>query len=125
VLSFAVSTTLDTQFCIAALKNALAIAKPDICNSDQGSQFTARSFTDCLQNAHVRISMDGRGRALDNVFVERLWRSVKHEDVYLKDYCTPRESLEGLTKYFRFYNTERPHQSLDYHTPAEVYYARG
>jgi putative transposase len=125
VLSFAVSTTLDHQFCIAALRDALAIAKPDICNSDQGSQFTAKPFTDCLKGAYVRISMDGRGRALDNVFVERLWRSVKYEDVYLKDYRTPRESLEGLTKYFRFYNHERPHQSLDYRTPAEVFYARG
>jgi putative transposase len=124
VLSFAVSTTLDHQFCIAALRDALANAKPEICNTDQGSQFTAKQFISCLQEAEVRISMDGRGRALDNVFVERLWRSVKYEDVYLKDYRTPRDSFEGLTKYFRFYNHERPHQSLDYRTPAEVFYAR-
>jgi len=123
VLSFAVSTTLDHQFCIAALKEALAIARPDICNSDQGAQFTAKPFIGCLQDAGVLISMDGRGRALDNVFVERLWRTVKYEDVYLKDYHTPRESVCGLTEYFRFYNHERPHQSLDNRTPAEVFHA--
>ncbi len=124
VLSFAVSTTLDHLFCVAALKEALAIAKPEICNSDQGAQFTAQPFIECLQAANVRISMDGRGRALDNVFVERLWRSVKYEDVYLKDYRTPKESLVGLTHYFRYYNFERPYQSLNDRTPAEVFYAR-
>jgi len=125
VVSFAVSTTLDHQFCIAAFRAALEIARPEICNSDQGSQFTAIPFVNCLRDACVRISMDGRGRALDNVFTERLWRSVKYEDVYPKDYRSPRESLSGLTQYFRFYNYERPHQSLDYRTPAEVFYARG
>lgn len=123
VLSFAVSTTLDHQFCIAALNEALEIAKPNICNSDQGSQFTSTPFIECLQKAGVRISMDGRGRALDNVFVERLWRSVKYEDIYLKDYSTPRDALRGLTTYFRFYNHQRPHQSLGNRTPADVFYA--
>lgn len=122
VVSFSLSTTLDHLFCIAALKEALAIAKPDICNSDQGAQFTALPYIDCLKEAGIRISMDGRGRALDNVFTERLWRSVKYEEVYLKDYCVPREALGGLTRYFRYYNYERPHQSLDYRTPAEVFY---
>jgi len=124
VLSFAVSTTLDHQFCIAALKDALEIAKPEISNSDQGSQFTALPFISCLQKAGIRISIDGRGRAFDNIFTERLWRSVKYEDVYLKDYQAPNESVRGLTQYFRFYNYERPHQSLDYRTPAEVFYAK-
>lgn len=123
VLSFAVSTTLDNQFCIAALSDALRIGKAEICNSDQGSQFTSLPFINCLRAANIRISMDGRGRALDNVFTERLWRSVKYEDVYLKDYHTPNESFLGLTEYFRFYNFERPHQSLKYKTPAEVFYA--
>lgn len=124
VLSFAVSTTLDHQFCVAALKDALEIAKAEICNSDQGSQFTALPFISCLRKAGVRISMDGQGRAFDNIFTERLWRTVKYEDVYLKDYQIPTESVRGLTEYFRFYNYERPHQSLDYRTPAEVFYAK-
>jgi putative transposase len=124
VLSFAVSTTADHQFCIAALNEALKIGKAEICNSDQGSQFTSIPFVSCLQEAGVRISMDGRGRALDNVFTERLWRTVKYEDVYLNDYQSPRDSLHGLTAYFRFYNYERPHQALGYRTPAEVFYAK-
>lgn len=124
VVSFTLSTTMDHQFCVAALKEALSVAIPDICNSDQGSQFTALAFIECLQAAQVRISMDGRGRALDNVFTERLWRSVKYEDVYLKEYQTPREALVGLTEYFRFYNHDRPHQSLNNHTPAEVFYGK-
>lgn len=123
VLSFAVSTTLDNQFCIAALNDALRIGKAEISNSDQGSQFTSLPFINRLREANIRISMDGRGRALDNVFTERLWRSVKYEDVYLKDYQTPNESLHGLKDYFRFYNYERPHQALKYKTPAEVFYA--
>lgn len=124
VLSFAVSTTLDHQFCVAALKDALEIAKAEICNSDQGSQFTAIPFISCLQKADIRVSMDGRGRALDNIFTERLWRTVKYEDVYLKDYHSPNAAVKGLTGYFRFYNYERPHQSLGYSTPAEVFYAK-
>jgi putative transposase len=123
VLSFSVSTTLDSQFCISALDDALLIANPYICNSDQGAQFTANLFQKRLQKANVLISMDGRGRALDNVFTERLWRSVKYENVYLKDYDSPRNALLGLTEYFHFYNYQRPHQSLDYRTPADVFYA--
>jgi putative transposase len=124
VLSFAVSTTLDHQFCVEALEEALRIATPGICNSDQGTQFTCDPYLSCLERAKVRISMDGRGRALDNVFTERLWRTVKYEDVYLKGYQTPLQARTGLTEYFRFYNHERPHQSLDYRTPAEVYNGR-
>lgn len=124
VLSFAVSTTLDNQFCITALKDALRIGKAEICNSDQGVQFTSLPFIACLQAASIRVSMDGRGRALDNVFTERLWRTVKYEDVYLRDYQTPIESFTGLKKYFKFYNYERPHMSLSYRTPAEVFYAK-
>jgi putative transposase len=123
VLSFAVSTTPDHQFCVAALNEALEIGKAEICNSDQGAQFTAVPFVSRLQEAGVRISMDGRGRALDNVFTERLWRTVKYEDVYLKDYQSPRDARQGLISYFRFYNHERPHQALNYRTPAEVFYA--
>lgn len=123
VLSFKVSTSLDNQFCIAALKDALRIGKAEICNSDQGVQFTSLPFVNSLKEANIKISMDGRGRALDNVFTERLWRSVKYEDVYLKDYETPKESFCGLKAYFRFYNNDRPHQALKYKTPAEVFYA--
>jgi len=124
VVSFAVSTTLDHQFCITAFEEALRVAKPEICNSDQGVQFTSLAFTDRLKTAGVRISMDGRGRALDNVFTERLWRSTKYENVYLSDYTTPRTATHGLTEYYQFYNHQRPHQSLEYRTPAEVYYAK-
>ena len=123
VLSFAVSTTPDHQFCLSALNEALEIGKAEICNSDQGAQFTAVPFVSRLQEAGVRVSMDGRGRALDNVFTERLWRTVKYEDVYLKDYLSPRDSFRGLTAYFQFYNYERPHQALNYRTPSEVFYA--
>jgi putative transposase len=123
VLSFAVSTTLDHQFCISAFTDALRCGRADICNSDQGSQFTAKPFIDCVKGAGVQISMDGRGRALDNVFTERLWRTVKYEDVYLNDYQSPRDALQGLYRYFKFYNHKRPHQALKYLTPAEVFYA--
>lgn len=123
VLSFEVSTTLDHQFCLEALDEALVVAKPEICNSDQGAQFTCEPFLGRLENAQIRISMDGKGRALDNVFTERLWRTVKYEDVYLKGYQTPLAARRGLGEYFRFYNHERPHQSLEYRTPAEVYHA--
>lgn len=122
VLSFSVSTTLDHQFCIDALEEALMIAKPEISNTDQGAQFTCEPFLSRLEHAKVRISMDGKGRALDNVFTERLWRTVKYEDVYLKGYETPAQARTGLGEYFWFYNNERPHQSLDYRTPAEVYH---
>lgn len=122
VLSWAVSITLDVGFCLEALDEALSVAKPDIFNSDQGSQFTSLDFTGRLAASGIRISMDGRGRALDNVFVERLWRSVKYEEVYLKDYETPRAAIQGLRQYFDFYNGQRLHQALDYQTPATVYF---
>lgn len=122
VLSWQLSNTLDVAFCLEALEQALALARFEIFNTDQGSQFTSEAFTGRLAAAGVAISMDGRGRALDNVFVERLWRSVKYEDIYLKDYMTGAETYEGLKRYFTFYNTERPHQALDNHTPYEVYH---
>lgn len=125
VLAWELSITLDSGFCVAALERALEVAgRPEIFNTDQGAQFTSEAFLSVLQGQGVRISMDGRGRALDNAFVERLWRSVKYEDVYLKDYQTPIETGEGLGRYFRFYNEERLHQALDYRTPAEVYAER-
>jgi putative transposase len=122
VLSWRLSNTLDGDFCLAALEEALQITRPEIFNSDQGSQFTSREFTGRLESVAVAISMDGRGRALDNVFVERLWRTVKYEDVYLKDYATGAECHVGLGAYLRFYCAERPHQALAYRTPAEVYW---
>lgn len=125
VLSWAVSITMDVGFCLEALEQALGIAKPDVVNSDQGSQFTSLDFTGRLESAGIRISMDGRGRALDHVFVERLWRSVKYEEVYLNDYETPREATQGLAAYFEFYNGQRLHQALDYRTPEAVYFGTG
>ena len=123
VLTWEVSNTLDSDFCVAALDRALARGRPTIFNTDQGSQFTSHAFTGRLHAADVQISMDGRGRALDNVFVERLWRSVKYEEVYLKSYPTVPAAIDGLGAYFRFYNEERLHQSLAYRTPAAVYHA--
>jgi putative transposase len=123
VLSWQLSNTLDGRFCLDALHSALRQGPPAIFNTDQGVQFTAHEFTNALEAAGVRVSMDGRGRALDNIFVERLWRSVKYEDIYLRDYQTVRELEAGLGRYFRFYNRERPHQSLAYRTPAEVHFA--
>ncbi len=121
VLAWELSNTLDTWFCLQALDRALEKSKPDIFNSDQGSQFTSDDFTARLLESNVRISMDGRGRCFDNIFVERLWRTVKYEDVYLNDYESAGETRRGLGDYFEFYNCERPHQSLDYLTPQEVY----
>ena len=121
VLSWQVSITLDLGFCVEALEQALALARPEIFNSDQGVQFTSRDFTQRLETAGIRISMDGRGRALDNIFVERLWRTVKYEEVYLKDYQTVPEAVGSLRDYFTFYNHERLHQALGYRTPAAVY----
>ncbi len=121
VLSWRLSPTMDTEFCVSALEEALVKRRPEIFNSDQGSQFTSREFTNVLKLANVRISMDGRGRVFDNIFVERLWRSVKYEEVYIKDYKNVRTARKELTSYFRLYNTERLHQSLDYQTPLEVY----
>jgi putative transposase len=124
VLSWRLSNTLDGGFCLEALDEALELARPEIFNSDQGSQFTAAAFTGRLQAQSVAISMDGRGRAVDNVFVERLWRSVKYEEVYLKDYTTAWEAEDSLGRYFEFYCHERIHQALGYRTPAEVYRTR-
>jgi putative transposase len=121
VLAWEVSNTLDSAFCVSALDRALAATQPSIFNTDQGSQFTSREFTGRLLDAQVRISMDGRGRALDNVFVERLWRTVKYEEVYLKSYATVPGAIQSLGEYFRFYNEERVHQALGYQTPAAVY----
>ena len=122
VLSWRISNTMDTAFCVDCLEEALQrYGNPEIFNTDQGSQFTSDAFTGVLKARSIAISMDGRGRALDNIFVERLWRSVKHEDVYLKGYGNPMELMIGLTEYFVFYNEERPHQSLGNRTPADVY----
>jgi len=126
VLAWRISNTLDASFCVDCLQQALAdFGKPEIFNTDQGCQFTSEAFTSVLKANGVAISMDGRGRALDNVFIERLWRSVKYEDIYLHGYETIAELVMGLTRYFAFYNEERRHQSLDYLTPAEVYARRG
>ena len=125
VLSWRLSNNLDGRFCLETLEEALKGGKPEIFNTDQGVQSTARSFTGRLESAGVLVSMDGRGRALDNVFVERLWRSLKYEEVYLKDYRSVAELESGLTSWFRFYNHERPYQSLKYRTPAEVYREAG
>ena len=123
VLAWQLSNTLDGRFCLEALEGALAQGQPDIFNTDQGVQFTALDFTSRLEAVGIRISMDGRGRALDNVFVERLWRTVKYEHVYLHDYALVPELEKGLHEYFSFYNHERLHQSLSYQTPVEVHLA--
>jgi putative transposase len=121
VLSWEISITLESEFCVSALKEALNLGKPDIFNTDQGSQFTSIDFTKVLLNAGVQISMDGKGRVFDNIFVERLWRTVKVEEVYLRDYQTVTEARYNLGRYFAFYNNQRLHQALGYRTPAEVY----
>jgi putative transposase len=121
VLSWEVSNTLDGDFCLLALERALQRGQPEIFNTDQGSQFTARAFTTRLEQAEIKISMDGKGRVFDNIFIERLWRTVKYENIYLSDYTTGLELVAGLAHYFDFYNHERFHQSLDYRTPAQVY----
>jgi putative transposase len=121
VLSWRLSNTLDAGFCAEALEEALRKGKPEIFNTDQGSQFTSEAFTGLLQQHGVRISMDGKGSYNDNLFIERLWRTVKYEEVYLKAYQDGREARVGIGNYFRFYNTERPHQALGYRTPAEVF----
>jgi putative transposase len=123
VLSWRLSNTLDGGFCLEALDEALARGKPEIFNTDRGSQFTSQEYTGRLEEAGIAVSQDGRGRALDNIFIERLWRSVKYEDIYIKDYELVPELLLGLTAYFRFYDEDRPHQALDYRTPGEVYRA--
>lgn len=122
VVAWQLSNSLDGRFCLDALNSALVQGTPNIFNTDQGVQFTALAFTSRLKEANIRISMDGRGRALDNVFVERLWRTVKYEHIYLHDYTSVSELEKGLNEYFTFYNQERPHQSLSYRTPAEVHF---
>jgi putative transposase len=123
VLSWAVSITMDVGFCLEALDQALEGARPEIFNSAQGAQFTSIDFTERLAAAGSQMSMDGRGRALENVFVERRWRTVQYAEVYLKEYETPREAMQGLATFFVRYNEWRQHQSLEYQTPAEVYFS--
>ncbi len=121
VVSWELDQTLALDFVLCAVERALTHATPQILNSDQGSQFTSPQYIERLVQQHIAISMDGRGRALDNIFTERLWRSVKYEEVYLHEYRSPKEARHGLSHYFDFYNYERPHQALDYRAPAAVY----
>lgn len=121
IIAWRLSNSLDTSFCIDALEESLRDAKPQIFNTDQGVQFTSSAFTSTLESHGIAISMDGRGRVLDNIFIERLWRTIKYEDIYLKDYETVDELYEGLTSYLAFYGHDRPHQALGYSTPFEVY----
>jgi len=121
VLSWRLSNTLDAEFCVEALQEALRKGRPDIFNTDQGAQFTSEAFIGLLEQHGVRISMDGKGRYADNLFIERLWRTVKYEEVYLKAYQNGREARIGIGNYFRFYDADRPHQALGYRTPAEVF----
>ncbi len=121
VIDWRLSNTLDGKFCLESLEHALTLGKPEIFNTDQGVQFTAHDFTHYLEQKGILVSMDGRGRALDNIFIERLWRTVKYEDIYLKEYETVPMLESGLTDYFHYYSHERPHQSLAYKTPATVY----
>jgi putative transposase len=122
IIAWRISNTLDVQFCLEALEEALKHGKPVIFNSDQGTQFTSNDFTGILEGNNIQISMDGKGRAFDNIFVERLWRTIKYEEVYIKRYENGLEAHSGLSKYMPFYNNKRPHQALDYHTPQSVYY---
>lgn len=122
VLSLRISNTLDVGFCLEALEEALEKGKPRIFNTDQGVQYTCRQFTGALEKNQIQISMDGKGRASDNIFVERLWRTVKYEEVYLKRYENGSEAVKGLNAFFDFYNNERPHQALGYRTPSKVYW---
>jgi len=122
VVAWELSITLDSGFCLEALRKALRISRPEIFNTDQGPQFTCVDFTRLLEDAGIRVSMDGRGRVYDNIFVERLWRSVKYEEVYLHDYQTVPAARSHLSDYFEFYNNERPHEALGYRTPHEVYF---
>ena len=124
VLAWEVSVSLETSFCLAALDWALPSGPPDIFNTDQGSQFTSEDFTSRLESHGIEISMDGRGRVSDNIFIERLWRTVKYEEVYLKDYSDVREAVSNLKGYFAFYNHQRPHQALGYQMPAAIYFGK-
>lgn len=123
VVNWALDDTLEIPFVLEAVEQALQVATPTIWNSDQGSHFTSPQYTQRLAAAGVQISMDGRGRALDNIFTERFWRSLKYEEIYLHDYGSPRDARQGITRYMGFYNHERPHQALDYRTPAARYFA--
>jgi putative transposase len=125
VVSWELDQTLELPFVLTAVQRALGQTVPLICNSDQGSHFTSPQYCQLLQAANVKISMDGKGRALDNIFTERLWRTVKYEEVYIHEYTSPREARQALTRYFEFYNHERIHQALDYQIPAEVYFHKG
>lgn len=122
VVSWELAQSLEQEFVLLAVDHALAQARPAICNSDQGSHFTSSDYLDRLKAAQVRISMDGRGRALDNVFTERLWRTIKYEEVYIHEYDSPRQVRQGLTHYLTFYNYQRPHSALHYQPPAAVYF---
>jgi putative transposase len=122
VIAWELDQTMEIDFVLECLHKALTTATPEIANSDQGSQYTSPKYTDLLLEKEVKISMDGRGRAMDNIFTERLWRTVKYQEVYLKDYENPREARQGLSNFFHVYNNYRPHQALKYLTPAEVYY---
>lgn len=122
VISWNISNTMDTYFCLEALEEALKGGKPEIFNTDQGPQFTSREFTSKLLEEEIKISMDGKGRVFDNIFIERLWRTVKYEDIYIKDYSTIRQVTKGLNHYFSFYNQERFHQSLEYNTPQTIHF---
>ena len=122
VLSWAMAMTMEVGFCLEALEQAWWVAQPEVFHSDQGAQFTSTELTSRLEAVGIRMSLEGRGRALDNVFVERLWRTVTYEEVYWTDYETPREAMRGLAQYFAFYNGQRLHQALDYQTPTAVYF---
>lgn len=124
VLAWRLSNSLDGLFCREVLLDALKVGLPEIFNTDQGAQYTCLQFIEILLNHGIQVSMDGKGRAIDNVFIERLWKSVKYEDIYLRDYCEPVELHAGMSQYFPFYNTQRLHSSLEYRPPAMVYYAK-
>src|SRR6266852_1697099 len=122
IISWELDQTLQMPFVLEAMRNALSQAQPPICKSDQGSHFTSKGYIDLLKQHQVQISMDGKGRALDTIFTERLWRTIKYDNIYINDYTTPRELREGLDKYVHFYNERRIHQSLEYRTPLEYYH---
>jgi len=124
VISLEISNSLEVKFCLEALEKAIGISKPEIFNTDQGSQFTSKEFIGRLEELGIQISMDGRGRVFDNIFIERLWRSLKYEEVYLHSYETVKEAKEGIGRYFSFYNRERLHEALGYKTPQQVYLSR-
>lgn len=124
VIAWKLSSTLENVFCIEALEQALKISQTDIHNSDRGVQYTSLNYISVLEKNNIRISMDGRGRCMDNIFTERLWRTVKYENVYLNEYADIREAEQGLSEYFKFYNEQRRHQSLGYRTPAQIYFTK-